>query len=53
MIEGKGNKEIAEAMGVTAGTITSQKWTARVKTGTTSDAALFKWAQENRKELSA
>lgn len=51
MVQGMGNKEIAKAMGVTAGTITSQKWTARVKTGTTSDAGLHKWAQENKKEL--
>lgn len=51
MAEGKNNKEIAEAMGVSPGTITSQKWTARIKTGTRDDIALYKWAVENKKEL--
>jgi two-component system nitrate/nitrite response regulator NarL len=51
MADGKNNKEIAKEMGVATGTITSQKWTARIKVGVRDELALYIWATKNPKEL--
>jgi protein AroM len=51
--EGLSDAEIAKKLGIAHATVGAHKYHIRNATGARTPVALYRWAQENKKELSA